>query len=188
MPRNRESGIVCRMDIQPVWPPQLVLDIALEAYELPDLLLKYGLTEADLDAFYAVEQFRRELIHTRAELAETGSSFRAHARVLAEAHLSTMNDILGDVDVGAQTKVMVWQALVKFADLEPVKPTGGGGDSAKVVVEIKSFGSQAPVVAGACVAQDGTPAALTAPTTQITISAHTEACRGEYSADEWGLN
>lgn len=109
------------MDLTPSYHPQLVLDIALESHELPDLLHKYDITEAYLDHLYTLPQFKRELLNARAELAQTGSAFRAHARVLAEAHLVTMNQLMNDPDVPTSQKVAIWQSLVRYASLEPPK-------------------------------------------------------------------
>ncbi len=107
--------------LEPKWPPQLVLDIALETHELPDLLHKYDLSQTDLDNLYTNPQFKRELLNTRTELTQSGSSFRAHARVLAEAHLVTMNELLNNTDTPTGTKMQIWQSLVKYASLEPPK-------------------------------------------------------------------
>ena len=109
------------MELAPKWHPQLVLDIALESHDLPDLLHKYDITESDLDKLYVIPQFKRELLNARAELAQSGSAFRAHARVLAEAHLVTMNDIMNHPDTLTSQKVVIWQSLVRYASLEPPK-------------------------------------------------------------------
>jgi hypothetical protein len=108
-----------------VWPPQLILDIALESHDLGDLLHKYDLAENQLDHFYTIPQFKRELLNARAELTQTGSAFRAHARVLAEAHLVTMNEMLSDPFIPAAQKITIWQSLVKYASLEPAKEVPG---------------------------------------------------------------
>lgn len=109
------------IDLTPRWAPGLILDIALEAHDLPDLLHKYDITESYLDKLYTLPQFKRELLNARAELTQTGSAFRAHARVLAEAHLTTMNELMNDPDVPVSQKVTIWQSLVRYASLEPPK-------------------------------------------------------------------
>jgi hypothetical protein len=107
--------------LTPAYHPQLILDIALESHDLHDLLQKYDLTEPDLDRLYALPQFKRELLNTRAELTQTGSSFRAHARVIAEEHLATMNELMNSPDVPVSQKVAIWQSMVRYASLEPAK-------------------------------------------------------------------
>ena len=124
--------------------PGIILDIALESHDLPDLLGKYDITEAYLDRLYALPQFKRELLNTRAELTQTGSAFRAHARVLAEAHLTTMNDLMSDPDTPVSQKVTIWQSLVRFAALEPVKAENallGGG----LTINIAGYAAAPPV-------------------------------------------
>ncbi len=106
---------------KPAWPPSLVLDIALETHELPDLLHKYDITESSLDKLYRNSQFKRELLAARVELTQSGSAFRAHARVLAEAHLVTMNELMSASDTPTTVKMQIWQSLVRFAALEPPK-------------------------------------------------------------------
>jgi len=108
-------------DAKHAFSPQLILDIALESHDLPDLLHKYDLTESDLDRLYALPQFKRELLNARAELTQTGSAFRAHARVLAEAHLVTMNDLMNSTDTPTSQKIAIWQSMVRYASLEPAK-------------------------------------------------------------------
>ena len=133
------------MDNKPVYHPALILDIALESHDLHDLLQKYDLTESDLDRLYALPQFRRELLTTRAELTQTGSAFRAHARVLAEAHLVTMNDLMSDEATPTSQKVVIWQSLVKYASLEPVKADNAllqGG----IVINIAGYAALPPTV------------------------------------------
>jgi len=109
------------MELTTAYHPQLILDIALESHDLPDLLRKHDITESDLDRLYALPQFRRELLTTRAELTQTGSAFRAHARVIAEEHLATMNDLMNNPDVPVTQKVAIWQSMVRYASLEPPK-------------------------------------------------------------------
>jgi hypothetical protein len=147
--------------IEARWPPSLVLDIALEAHDLDELLVKYDLTQEQLDKLYGVEQFRRELIHTRAELTRTGSSFRSHARVLAEAHLSTMNDLMNDPHTPAQTKMTIWQSFVKFAALEPEKIVAAPAEAPRLVIEIANF--QVDPTAARAQIVDITPVRLSSP-------------------------
>jgi len=134
-------------DAKNAFSPQLILDIALESHDLPDLLHKYDLTESDLDRLYALPQFKRELLNARAELTQTGSAFRAHARVLAEAHLVTMNELMNDESTPTSQKILLWQSLVKFAALEPLKAENAllaGG----LTINIAGFAAlpQSPVV------------------------------------------
>lgn len=133
------------LSASPKWNPQLVLDIALGTHSQDEILDKYAITETDLDNYYTNPQFKRELIHTRAELAKTGSAFRAHARALAEAHLMTMNELMDDPDTPSNTKVTIWQSLVKFAALEPPKEDAQSV-GAKVVIEIANFAQQPPAI------------------------------------------
>ena len=131
------------MELTAPYHPNLVLDIALESHDLHDLLQKYDLSESDLDRLYELPQFKRELLNTRAELTQTGSAFRAHARVLAEAHLTTMNDLMSDPDTPVSQKVTIWQSLVKYASLEPVKADNallGGG----LTINIAGFAAAPP--------------------------------------------
>lgn len=130
----------------PPWPPQLILDIALETHDLPDLLIKYQIDELLLDKYYQNPQFRRELLHARAELAQSGSAFRAHARALAEVHLITMNKLMEDPLTPVATKVTLWQSFVKYASLEPPKeaaPVAGGGG---VTINIAGYALVPPAI------------------------------------------
>lgn len=123
----------------PPWPPSLVLDIALETYDLPDLLVKYDIDEILLDRYYRNPQFTRELLHARAELAQSGSAFRAHARALAEVHLVTMNRLLEDPLTPVATKVGIWQSLVKYAALEPPKEASTAVAASGITINIAGY-------------------------------------------------
>lgn len=119
------------------WPPQLVLDIALEACSLDELLEKYDLQQYELELLYENQQFRRELMATRQDLQATGSTFRQKARVLAETHLETMNDLMVGTEAAAQTKVSIWQSFVRYANLEPKKEdTTSGGSTQTFNIQI----------------------------------------------------
>ena len=133
------------MELTPPYHPQLILDIALESHDLPDLLHKYDITEQHLDSLYCLPQFKRELLNARAELTQTGSAFRAHARVLAEAHLVTMNELMNDEATPVSQKVMIWQSLVKYASLEPAK-TDNALLAGGITINIAGYAALPPTV------------------------------------------
>lgn len=131
------------------WAPQLILDIALESHDLGDLLHKYDITESYLDHLYTIPQFKRELLNARAELSQTGSAFRAHARALAEVHLTTINDLMNDPDTPVSQKVTIWQSLVRYASLEPPKTDGAAvlqGGNINITIAGYAALPQAPAV------------------------------------------
>jgi uncharacterized protein (UPF0147 family) len=130
------------------WPPQLILDIALESHSPDELLIKHSLDKDELDRFYTIPQFCREILHARAELASSGSQFRAHARVMAEEHLLTMNDIMNDPDTPKTLKIELWKSLVEYAKLKPPKETVDPASTGhNLTINIAGFAA-APPVAG----------------------------------------
>lgn len=135
-----------RTDIIPPWNPSLILDIALETHDLPDLLVKYEIDEVLLDRYYQNPQFTRELLHARAELAQSGSAFRAHARALAEVHLITMNKLMEDPLTPVATKVGIWQALVRYASLEPPKEAAPTATSGNITINIAGYAAVPPAI------------------------------------------
>lgn len=135
-----------KINTLPAWPPQLVLDIALETHDLPDLLHKYDISEAALDKFYENAQFRRELLNARAELAQSGSAFRAHARVMAEEHLMTMNQLMVDPETPVSMKVAIWQSLVKYASLEPPKESPVAPGQGAITINIAGYAAAPPAI------------------------------------------
>jgi hypothetical protein len=130
------------------WPSALIFDIAIEAHDVDELLIKYSLSKEELDRFYTIPQFRRELVSVKAELTSSGSTFRAHAKVLAESHLLTMNDIMNNPDASPALKHEVWKSLVEYAKLKPPKeavdPASTGHN---LTINIAGFAA-APPVAG----------------------------------------
>lgn len=127
------------LDIAPKWHPQLVIDLALETHTLEDLLDKYDLTAPALEALYSNDTFRKTLLQTKQELASSGSIFRTRARAIAEMHLETVHNMLEDPEVAAQTKVSLYQAIVKYANLEPKKEeseTSSGKPSINIQINI----------------------------------------------------
>lgn len=121
------------------WPPQLILDIALESHSPDELLIKFSLSREELDRFYTIPQFCREILHARSELTSSGSTFRAHARVMAEMHLETMNDLLSSPDVATSQKIDLWRSLVEYASLKPPKEAAAGPSSAAVTINIAGY-------------------------------------------------
>lgn len=125
------------------WPPSLVLDIALESHSPDELLIKFSLSREELDRFYTIPQFCREILHARSELTSSGSTFRTHARVMAEMHLETMNDLLSSPDVATSQKIDLWRSLVEYASLKPPKeaPAGMGNN---LTINIAGFAAAPP--------------------------------------------
>lgn len=124
----------------------MVLDIALESHDLGDLLHKYDITESYLDHLYTIPQFKRELLNARAELTQTGSAFRAHARALAEAHLVTMNELMNSEETPTSQKVTIWQSLVRFAALEPPKEAPQNALVQGLTINIASYAAAPPAI------------------------------------------
>lgn len=127
----------------PPWPPQLILDIALESHSPDELYIKHSISKEDLDHFYTLPQFCREILHARAELASSGSQFRAHARVMAEEHLMTMNDLLNSKETPPMQKFQIWQSLVEYASLKPPKEAAGQGQNS-LTINIAGFAAAPP--------------------------------------------
>jgi hypothetical protein len=104
------------------YPPQLITELALEAEPLEVVLQKYQITYDQFDVLQTNPQFRGELLEAQRDVLIGKDKFRNLARVLATAHLDTMDEMLLDSLTPPATKLGIFQAIAKLGDLEP-KPT-----------------------------------------------------------------
>ena len=110
------------------FPPQLVMDLALGVEDIPTILERYSLTDAEYEYLTCHPAFRSQLAVAQKTILEEGLSFKAKAKVLAETHLQTMDEMLNDSMTPPATKLGVFQSLAKLGGLEP-KPQSTDGPS-----------------------------------------------------------
>lgn len=89
-----------------------------------------GLTQTEYDAIAANPQFQRYVDMYVKELKDSGFSFSAKARVLAEDLLPTLYHMAKDDDVPAAVRRQAITDIVEWAELKPktnaVAPSGPG--------------------------------------------------------------
>jgi hypothetical protein len=104
-----------------------------------------GLTQTEYDLIAANPQFQRYVDMYVKELKDTGFSFSAKARVLAEDLLPTLYHMAKDSDVPAAVRRQAITDIVEWAELKPktnaVAQTGPGFS---ITINIPSVGNAAP--------------------------------------------
>jgi hypothetical protein len=115
-----------------IWPQGLVVDIALGIDALPDILLRYNMTEEHWASLSDNPAFRVDLARTRKEISENGLSFKRKAATQAEMYLIDMDKIMADPEASQTLKHNIFTTMARLGELEPVKAresdvvTGGG--------------------------------------------------------------
>lgn len=111
------------------WPPSLPLELALEPGHEEEILDRYNMTMTQLECLMASNAFKLAYQNARKSVGEEGMSFKMKARLLAEHHLTTVDDIINTPTVAASTKGELIGKLVKWGGLEtdPNKKESGVG-------------------------------------------------------------
>jgi hypothetical protein len=118
------------------WPPSLPLELALEPGKEEEVLNRYNMTDEQLTVLLASNAFKVAYQNARKMVSEEGMSFKMKARVLAEQHLTTMDDLICAPTTSASTKGALIDKLVKWADLEPQNKKDSSGNSQAVNIQI----------------------------------------------------
>jgi len=111
------------------WPPSLPLELALEPGHEEEILARYNLSMENLETLLVSNAFKLAYQNARKSVGEEGLSFKLKARLLAEHHLVTVDDIINTPTVAASTKGDLIGKLVKWGGLEtdPSKKDTGVG-------------------------------------------------------------
>ena len=102
------------------WPPQLIMDLALNIDLEETVLERHGLTPIDLEKLYTIPQFRREIAFLMRELRDTGVTFSRKAATQAEEYLSIMDDVMRSADTPASTRLAIFSKVTTLGKLDPV--------------------------------------------------------------------
>lgn len=105
--------------VEPPWSSALVFDVALGVDDTSVLLQRHGLTPTDWERITSTPHFIRQVAEQARDLAETGLSFRAKAKVQAEMYLIETDRIVYSPHTDAKTKLEAIRSVVKWAELEP---------------------------------------------------------------------
>lgn len=102
-----------------LFPPGLVLDLALQTAPAADILAAYGLTVEDFRVIIKNPNFVAEYKAIRDQMKEEGFSFRLKARAQAESLLSTSWKMIHDPNTPPGVRKDLIVQTVKWANLEP---------------------------------------------------------------------
>lgn len=119
------------------WDPRLIIDLNLGLDPLEDILLRYGLTPAQLETLNNNPVFRKDLNITAREMREGGVSFARKAATQAESYLEVLDEIVTDARVPASTRLAGIKDVVKWGGLEPKdEKEKGAGSGAPINIQI----------------------------------------------------
>jgi hypothetical protein len=118
------------------YPPQLVIDLAMGVDGTDYILDRYGLDQDELDLLECNPIFRAQLAEARKVVTTEGLSFKQKAKLLAEVHLETLNEMMYDPITPPATKLGVFQALMKGGDLEPKQKETAQGTQPTFALQI----------------------------------------------------
>lgn len=118
------------------WPPQLIIDVALGVDDQETILMRYGLTEANLARLYEIPSFRREVGLMAREMRENGVSFCRKAATQAEEYLAPVHHLMYCPETPASTKLDIFKTMAKYGKLEPVPEKADNQNQNTINVQI----------------------------------------------------
>lgn len=102
-----------------------------------EVLAAEGITQQEYDAIKKNPTFEGYVAAYVKELTETGFSFAAKSRVLAEALLPDVYHMIKDPDVPAAVRLKAVENIVEWGDLKPKKTVeAGGGPGYSITINI----------------------------------------------------
>ena len=114
------------------------------ARPITEILASEGLTQSEYDAISANPQFKRYVDSYTKEMQESGFSFAAKSRILAEDLLPTAYHMVRDPDTPAAVRAKIIENFVEWGDLKPKNSaisTAGPGFS--ITINIPSTANSA---------------------------------------------
>lgn len=112
---------------------------------LHEIVAGEGLTQTEYDQIAANPQFQRYVDMYVKELKDTGFSFSAKARVLAEDLLPTLYHMAKDVEVPAAVRRQAITDIVEWAELKPkTNAVAQSGPGFSITINLPSVGNSAP--------------------------------------------
>jgi hypothetical protein len=115
------------------------------ARPIAEILAGEGLTQSEYDAISANPQFKRYVDSYTKEMQESGFSFAAKSRILAEDLLPTAYHMVRDPDTPAAVRAKIIENFVEWGDLKPKNSaisTAGPGFS--ITINIPSTANSSP--------------------------------------------
>jgi hypothetical protein len=112
---------------------------------IAEILAGEGLTQSEYDAISANPQFKRYVDSYTKEMQESGFSFAAKSRILAEDLLPTAYHMVRDPDTPAAVRAKIIENFVEWGDLKPKNSaisTAGPGFS--ITINIPSTANSSP--------------------------------------------
>ena len=129
------------------WTDRLAMDMALmlekSGETLGEVTARHQLSTDDILRFNQDPVFLQKVQLLREDIKVNGLTFRMKARAQSEELLTTSWGLIHSPDVAASVKADLIKSTVKWADLEPKKADGMGGDSGAGVSITINMGGEA---------------------------------------------
>ncbi len=106
-----------------------------------EIIASEGLTQSEYDQIALNPQFQQYVEAYKGELKDTGFSFSAKSRVLAEDLLPSAYHMARDPDVPAAVRAKILENLVDWGDLKPKNSAGqAAGPGFSITINIPTVG------------------------------------------------
>ena len=106
-----------------------------------EIIASEGLTQPEYDEIAKNPQFQQYVEAYKAELKDSGFSFSAKSRVLAEDLLPSAYHMARDPDVPAAVRAKILENLVDWGDLKPKNTSNAGaGPGFSITINIPNVG------------------------------------------------
>lgn len=116
---------------------------------IAEILAGEGLTQSEYDAISLNPQFQRYVDSYTTEMKESGFSFAAKSRILAEDLLPTAYHMVRDPDTPAAVRAKIIENFVEWGDLKPKNSaisTAGPGFSITINIPSTANSAQKTIV------------------------------------------
>lgn len=117
-----------------IWSNSLPMDVAMGVYTSEEICELHGISEGQLTTFLSHPLFQKEVATLRKDMKESGATFKAKARILAEHLIDRMYAIVTDDATPVAIRMKGVENVVRWAgyDRKPVDDTPVESTSSKV--------------------------------------------------------
>ena len=127
--------------------PRLAFELSLGVHDVTETFKKYGLDPAQARALMARPEFIAKVKEYKAEVTDSGLSFRLKAKLQAEDLLAVSYALVQNAETPAPVRADLIKWTAKMADLEPAVGKGVGMAGAGFSLNIMIGSGAQPAIA-----------------------------------------
>lgn len=118
------------------WPATLPLEVAMRSAPIRTICEAYNINREEWEQLRANPLFLADVAAAVETLKKEGMSFKAKAKLQAEAMLQTSWNLVHDTETPASVKADMIKATVRWAGLEQSKSDQGAGNNLNIQINL----------------------------------------------------